>query len=360
MRSIFLILILFTSIVANAQGWVYSKEFGTDMWTGPVDHDVDIVDCNTGKRDVWNISICMRKDYESMHITDLNKMLDGLEGKVARGIEAQRPKRKSTSSSGSYKYGTGTRRAGTSYSNVTSEENRIWRAERQAQRIAAQRREQERKRQEAIRKKIADDNRAAAVTASTNARLQGATNRRIQNDYYHANEGARLAQQQARQAHKTTGPQFKKPQMSNTNKARMLRGQNKPRRIMYPQRQPQNTSRKMLAQVERKPQASPRDSMLQRALKIRAELNRRKAAANKEIAYKGIKLSDKSVSTLGQDWKSTDFQTGPLAPPPLTKVATYKEPKWLTREKNMREMLGDPPLTQEEERMKLILDEFLE
>ncbi|MDE5750870.1 MAG: hypothetical protein K2H87_08925, partial [Duncaniella sp.] len=159
-------------------------------------------------------------------------------------------------------------------------------------------------------------------------------------DYYHAPEGARLAQQTARQAHRTVGPQFAKPQTSSAGKARMLRGQNKPRRIMYPQRQPQNTARKTLAQVERKPSPSTRE--------------------NKPNGSKGFKLTNNSISTLGQDWKSSDFKTGPLAPPPVTAVAKFKEPEWLTREKNMREMLGEPPLTSEEERMNLILDEFLE
>lgn len=370
MRKI-LNIIIFASLIllANgvyAQSWEYSKEFGTDMWKGPVDHDVDYVNCTTGSREVMSIGICMNKDVadgfkKPSYITDINKTLDGLEDKVARGIEAQRPKRKKTSSSAT---GTtsnrGSGKAGTSYNHATSQSHIDWVNQKRAQQEEARRREQERKRQEAIRKKIEDDNRAAATTAATNARLQGQTNRRIQNDRYHATVGAQIAQQTARQAHRTVGPQFTKPKMSNANHAKMLRGQKKPRRIMYPQRQPKDTVRKLLAQVERKPQPSLRDSLIQRALKVKAELQQKKAAGGNEFAYKGIKLSDKAVSSLGKDWTSSDLKTGPLAPPPTTAVVKYKEPEWLTQEKNMREMLGEPPLTQDEEHMMLLLDEFLE
>lgn len=92
--------------------------------------------------------------------------------------------------------------------------------------------------------------------------------------------------------------------------------------------------------------------MLKRALMVRAELRRKNAAEKKWNEYKGIKLSDGAVSTLGKDWQSDDFKTGPLAPPPLS-------PRRLAKHKDMLELLGEPPLTSEEEIRLLKEHEFL-
>ena len=128
---------------------------------------------------------------------------------------------------------------------------------------------------------------------------------------------------------------------------------------MYPQRKPENTVRQQLAQVQRKPLSLEQSIMLKKALMVKAELRRRAAAKKAYDEYKGIKLSDNAVSTLGKDWNSGDFKTGSLAPPPLTRVRKYVEPKWLTKQKEIREMLGEPPLTSDEELWLLKEHEFL-
>lgn len=358
MKKIFTAILSIVPLLACAQGWKYSERFRTDVWTGYVDRDIEVVDCSTGPHEIRPMYQCFRQDAASglsygYMIKSQKTNINGLTDKVARGVAAARPKRSSSSyySSGRRSsYSTG--RAGTSYNHATSQSHIDWVHQKQAERQEAIRRAQEKKRREEIRRRIEDDNRAAAVTAATNARLQGETNRRIQKDYYNANEGAYQAQQRARQAHKIVGPQFQRKKTSNAERAKMLRGQNKPRRIMYPRRQPQNVARKQLAQVERKQLSPQQQKMLKRALMVRAELRRKNAAERKWAEYKGIKLSDGAVSTLGKDWNSEGLTTGPLAPPPTTRVSVktkYEEPKWLTDIKNMRKMLGAPPLTSHEE-----------
>ncbi len=361
MRKILTTLLFATSILASAQAWTYSEQFKTDFWTGYVDRDITVVDCSNGKHEMRPMAQCFRKDVASglshgYMIESQMTNINGLNAKVARGVAASRPKRKT--SAGTYKYSTG--KAGTSYNHATSQAHINWVHQKQAERQEAIRRAQAKKREEERRRRIEDNNRAAAVTAATNARLQGETDRRIANDHYNANEGAYLAQQRARHAHRTVGPQFQRKETTNANKAKMLRGQNKPRRVMYPQRQPRNVARKPLAKVERRQLTVEQSIMLKKALMVRAELRRKNAAEKKWNEYKGIKLSDGAVSTIGKDWQSDDFKTGPLSPPPLSpRRPQYVEPKWLAKHKEMLEMLGEPPLTSEEE-IRLLKDhEFL-
>ena len=359
MRPIFSFIVLCAAVTTaiapcQAQGWRYDERFKTDFLTSSVDREIEVVNCNTGSREMRAIGICMRQDVADgmrnpVVLQSHRVKTDGLYNKVSRGVAAARPNRTSSSSRFTANSMSEARKTGKNYNHSTSAAGRAWRAKMAAERQESIRREQERRRQEKIRKKIADDNRAAAVTAATNARLQGETNRRIQNDYYNANEGAYLAQQRARQAHRTVGPQFKRQETSSgSDRAKLLRRQNKPRRVMYPQRQPQNTVRKPLAQVERKQLSPEQEVMLKRALMVRAELRRKKAAEKKRDEYKGIKLSDSAVSTLGKDWSSDDFKTGPLAPPVHVR-SQYKEPAWLTQHKDRLELLGQPPLTTDEE-----------
>lgn len=340
-------------IMACAQGYRYSEEFQTGMLDPYIDRDIEIVDA-TGRHFVGPMSRCFRQDaasglnYGYMIASQMTNTY-GLHDNVARAVEAARPRRTSSSSRITASNMAEARRTGKNYNYNTSQQHIDWLNQKREQQEEARRREQERKRQEAIARKIADDNRAAATEAATNALLQVETNRRIQRDYYNANEGAYYAQMRARQAHRVVGPQFKRQTTSNSEKAKLLRGQNKPRRIMYPQRKPQNTARKQLAQVQRKSLSPEQGSMLKKALMARAEQRRRAAAEKRYNEYKGIKLSDHAVSTLGRDWHSDDFKTGPLAPPPVTRVSKYVEPEWLTKQKVIRELLGDPPMTSDEE-----------
>lgn len=346
----FIVLIILANPVgSNAQAWQYSEEFGTDFFTSQLDRKIEVVNCNTGTSEMKSIGTCMRKDVAngfSNGYVIKSKMpnLNGLNAKVARGVAASRPKR--TASTGTYKYSTG--RAGTSKNHATSQEHIDWVHQRQESiRLA-----QEKKREEERRRRIEDEIRVAAATAAANARLQSETDQRIQNDRYNAGQGALAARQQARQAIQVFGPRLSRSQTSASEKAKMLRGQNKPRHVMYPQRQPRNTARKPLAKVERRQLTPQQEIMLKRALMVRAELRRKNAAEKKWNEYKGIKLSDGAVSTLGKDWQSDDFKTGPLAPPPLS-------PRRLAKHKDMLELLGEPPLTSEEEIRLLKEHEFL-
>lgn len=366
MRTFLSLILICSYIGANAQAWEYSKEFGTDIWLAPIEHDIKIIDCSKGRGDGLSVGRCMRQDVANYmdnptFIKGYTTNTNGLYGKVSREVEAQRPKRTTTSSSRvTASSMSEARRTGKNYNHATSASGTAWRAQKAAERQESIRRAQERKRELERQRRIEDDRRAAIVTAETNARLQRETDQHIQRDYYNANEGAIIAQQRARQAHKTVGPQFKRQQTSNSKQAQMLRGQNKPRRVMYPKRSPQNTSRKPLAQVKRTPTLPQQDNVLKQAVSARTDLRQKTATYKNVIIYKGIKMSDHAVSTIGSNWRSDDMKTTPLAPPPITRSKpTYKEPSWLTEHKRLIEFLGDPPLTQEEELQLLKDREFL-
>mgnify|MGYP000769885145 CR=1 FL=1 len=345
MKKTIFLLMLSVAVSAGAQGWVYSTELGTDVWSNQRSSDVEFVDCNTGTRSIQATATCMRRDVQyglsnPTFITSKMTNTNGLYGKVARGVAAAQPRRSGYTKPTSAKQA---RRMGKNYTHQTSDAHRQWLEEKRERQIQAQQEAAERKRQEELERRIADDNRAAAVTAQTNAMLQQQTDRRIARDHYHANEGAKLAQQRARQAHRRVGPQFNQanPKSTGKEKARMLRGENKPRRIMYPQTQRRNTARKQLAQVRRQTLTPERAAMLQKALMVRAELRRRKKAAQTYADYKGIKLDDNAVSTLGKDWHSDDFKTQPLAPPPVTRVEISKDN---LHELMMEEFFGIKPV----------------
>lgn len=270
------------------------------------------IDCNTGLRDVMVVQRCMARDFidtdkGGSRGADLNTYTyrkpnntNGISDGVWRAYMAQRPKRSNSSagSSGS----ASTRRVGTSNYN-TSDAHIQWVRNRQEQIRAAREEGARRKRIEDMRRRIADDNRAAAVTAQTNAMLQGQTNARIASDHWHANQGAVVAQQRARQAVVAPGAQFErlKPKSTGSQQASRLRGVNRPRRTMG---QPRNTVRQQLPPVQRtRPQMTPeRAAMLKKALMVRAELRRQDAARQRLKNYCGFVLDPHAVPTTGQDW----------------------------------------------------------
>ena len=315
-----------TQYTARGQGWQYSEQFGTDVWTGNTDYDMKIIDCNKGSGNAIDIYKCLLEDSQTSFanptfVKGMGPNTSGLYGKVAAAVEAQRPKKSSGSKKGV---------AGTSYNYQTSDKHLQWAAEKRAKDAAAREAAEENKRLKKLQQKIADDNRAAAVTAQTNAMLQHQTNRRIQNDRYNANEGAYLAQQRARNAHHIVGPQFDKnnPKATGAQKAQMLKGQNKPRRIMYPQHQARNTARKPLPQVKRTAVDPERAAMIQRALAVKAELQRQKALKAKQeqknkpkmVYHNGkylVVLDEHAHSTLGREWNTESLTTPP--PPPINK-----------------------------------------
>ncbi len=354
MRNFISILFLSAALAAGAQGWVYSPEFGTDFWTSnPSSHpDDQFVDCNKGTRNIQSVAKCMREDGANSFsnptiLVGKEINTNGLYNKVSRKV-TRAPKKRSTSTSTAPTSAKQARKTGKNYNHQTSEAGRAWRAKKREAQLQAQREAAERKRRQELERKIADDNRAAEVTAMTNAMLQQQTNRRIASDYYHANEGAAMAQQRARQAHKLAGPQFDKnaPKSTGRDKARMLRGQNKPRRIMkYPQTQRRNTARPQLAQVQRRPLPQERAAMLKKALMVRAELRRIKKAEQTYAEYKGIKLDDGAVSTLGKDWSSETLTTPP-APSPTRSVMTADERQQMI----LKDYLDSQPMSAEEYR----------
>lgn len=322
MKLIITLLLIGISICSNAQGWTYSEEFGTDFWTGSL--DVKFVDTNKGRMSVLEAGNRMRE--EAIYGGFVNPTLvkgystntSDIYAKVSAQAQKSSPQRtsyntKPTSSAQA-------RRMGKNYNYQTTDEAREWIANRQQQIQEAREREAERKRQEELARKIADDNRAAAVTAQTNALLQAQTNRRIERDHYHANEGAYAAQQRAHQAYHRTGPQFNRNKSMPKNKAQMLRGQAKPRRVMYPQTQKRNIARKQLAQVQRRPLPSNCVQSLKKATRTRTEFTTRKNTKGKHVNYVGFVLDENAVPTTGRDWQSDDLKQPPLPPPPISKV----------------------------------------
>ncbi|MDE5868968.1 MAG: hypothetical protein K2H18_01945, partial [Muribaculaceae bacterium] len=214
--------------------------------------------------------------------------------------------------------------------------------------------------QEAIERKIAEDNRVARIVSETNAKLQVETNRRIQSDYYNAKEGAQLALQRAKQANQVNGPQFQRKQLTGSQKAQILRSKNKPLQPINKTLNRRNIVRKQLPKVERKHVADEQEMMIRKAILAKySTLTNTYSKGKGQAQYKGIELSDKPISTLGKNWQSEDFKAGPLAPPPTYRRPKYVEPEWLTKHKKIIEMLGQPPLTDEEELQLLKEHEFL-
>ena len=322
------------AIMASGQG-LNDGYFGlfTDV------HNPEI-DCNAGSRDVMMVQRCMTRDFINNNPSDRTRGVDlttytymkpdntsGLYGKVARGVASQRPKRNGSSAKSSGSRGVG------SYNYNTSDAHIRWQRDRQAQINAAREKAAHEKKMRELQKKIADDNRAAAVTAQTNAALQAQTDARIQRDRWHASEGAALAQQRARQALVVQGPQFDKmkPQSTGTQQASRLRGANKPRRVMATGN---NTARKPMPAVQRSHSLSQQQrEELRQAIRNRMEKQRqlRLAVAGKQkvapkktpAAYydnNGRLVLDKHAhSSLGKDWHSESFTPLP-APPPVTRV----------------------------------------
>lgn len=360
---------LATASIVMAQGYEYSEYFQTDMLPRSKDVDVEYVNCNTGRKSLVQAANCMRQDwykggydngYDHTLIKEKVTSTNGLYKKVAAGVAAQRPRR--TSATGSAPTGHVKGKVG-SYNYQTSDAHRQWMANRQAQIQVDRERKERLKREEEQRRKIADNNRAAAVTAATNARLQAETNRRIASDHWHANEGAQLVQQRARQAMVVQGPQFnKQPKMSAEYQAGLLRRQNKPRRQVYKPTYTRNTARRTLAQVHRTAQTDPaRVAALQRALAVKAELEKRKRDAERlrmqqekakaenaprMVAVNGkalVELGPTAHSTLGKDWKTETFTTPDI--PSKKRRMTQEEYHRLI----VIEMIDNRPLTPAED-----------
>lgn len=343
------------------------------MFTDEINPEID---CSTGSHDVMMIQRCMTRDFIDNDSKDKTRGINlqtytyvvpdntsGLTYKVARGIAAQRPRR-SSSSSGYKSYRVG------NYNNAV--ENAHFAAERRAQMEAARREAERRRRWEEQQRKIAEDNRAAAVTAQTNALLQGQTNARIASDQWNATEGAKLAQQRARQAMVKPGAQFDrmKPKSSGSQQASRLRGYNKPRRVMAAKPVKRNTARRALQPVNRKTsklsahEQQLRQQHLQRAIEMRKKRqlqlrNSQVTAQNQKQAKKSVAkknpaayynkdtklvLDSHAQSSLGKDWGSIDLK--PVYAPSVKRKMTEEERHKLI----VIEMIDQRPLTAAEEK----------
>lgn len=294
-KLILIAAICIETITASGQGWQGLNDGYFGLFKDV--HNPEI-DCNTGLRENMVVQRCMARDFINNNPTDPTRGADlttytyikpvntsGLYGKIAAAIRRSQPRNGSSAKSAS------TRSVG-SYNHNTSDAHIQWARNRQAQIQAAREEAAYKKRMEEMQRKIADDNRAAAVAAQTNAALQGQTNARIQRDRWHATEGAAQAQQRARQAVVVQGPQFDKmkPQSTGSQQASRLRGANKPRRFMAPQNtNARNTARKPLPAVQRSHTLSP----LQRQELRQAILNRREQQRQRRLA---IAESQKSGS----------------------------------------------------------------
>lgn len=361
----FFVTVLVACSTVFAQGWVYSTEFGTDVWVGNDQKDVEYVNCNTGRRSAMSAQQCMRRDWfnggndigaDHTFTSDVHKTVAGLNKKVAAGISAQRPRRSSGTTRG---------RVGT-YNHQTSDAHRAWLEQKRERDAEARARVAERKRYKDMLKKIEDDKRAAFVEAQTNARLQRQTDKAIARDYYNAGEGAYKATQIAREAARPKGPQFvrNKQQMSAEYRAGLLRRQNKPRRVMNnAARFRGNPSRKNLPEVKRTQTVDQEQTaMLRKALAVKAELIRRKREEQKRqqasashktrsgtVDVNGkamVQLGRHATSTLGKDWNTVSLST-PDIPPRET-----KEKRKMTQKEYHNliviEMIDQRPLTPEE------------
>lgn len=348
--------------VAVAQGYDNDR----DPWGGSrsnQDFGYDYIDCAGNSMNAMEASYCAgRYGLESVYHKGQFRNTQGLYGKVAAGVAAQRPRRSSgNSGSGRQKGSVG------SYNYQTSDAHRQWLEQKRERDAEARQRAVEKKRYEDMMKKIEDDNRAAAVEAQTNARLQQQTNRAIARDHYNATEGAYKAQQMARKASQMKGPQFaqQKERMSDEYKAGLLRRQNKPRRVMPDTVTYQaNRARKPLPQVKRTATMDPeRAAMLRKAFAVKAELIRQKRAAGRISGNQArsdreqsrmvnvhgkamVQLGPHATSTLGKDWNTISLTT-PRIPPRET-----KEKRKMTQEEYHRliviEMIDQRELTPEE------------
>lgn len=368
-------LISLGAITASGQKGLNDNYFGMFEYV-----DNPEIDCSNGRHDALVVQRCMARDFikqDKKRGIDLTTYTyvkpdntSGLYNKVARGAAAQRPR-----SSSSAKYSS-TRKVG-SYNYNTSDEHINWMRNRQEQIRAAREEAERRKRWEEMQRRIADDNRAAAVTAQTNAALQAQTNARIARDNWHATEGAALAQQRARQAMVKQGPQFDKmkPQSTGSQQASRLRGTNKPRRTMTYNPQPRNTARRVLPQVQRKKQVLSareqqlRQKQMQQALEMRKkrqiqarqlavnvakmELQSRPQPSRILISQKKSKgwnsgkplvLSEHATSTLGKDW-NTESLTPKYAPSTKRKMTAEERHNLI-----VIEMIDQRPLTPAEEK----------
>jgi hypothetical protein len=319
------------AISAMAQEWKYSEEFKTDFWTNQ-DKGMDFVDCNGIKYDAWNALYCTRKNgIGSVVRIGSEPKTSGLYDKVARGVAAQRPRNGHSSTTSSRSGSVGTHNYNTSDSHIE------WMHNRQAQIQAAREEAYRKKKMEEQQRKIAEDNRAQAVTAQTNAMLQPRTNARIQRDHWHASQGAAIAQLRARKSMVKVGPNFDKmkPKSTGSQQAARLRGSNKPRRFMAANNI-RNTVRKPLTEVQR-PNSSPVQKIkkLQQALhsKQQYQQNARQAvvvkkngtAQKKSTAAHYSKngmlvLDEHAYSSLGKDWNGDGFKPLPPPPAPVTKI----------------------------------------
>lgn len=381
-KLIIYITICVGTITASGQG-LNDNYFGlfTDV------HNPEI-DCNTGLRENMVVQRCLTRDFINNDPSDPTRGADlttytyikpvntsGLYGKVAAAARRSKP-RNGSSANSSNSRGVG------SYNYNTSDAHIQWSRNRQAQIQAAREAAAYKKRLEEMHKRIADDNRAAAVTAQTNAALQRQTDARIQSDQWHATEGAVQARQRARQAVVVQDPQFDKmkPQSTGSQQASRLRGANKPRRFMANSNpKARNTVRKPMPTVQRKHILTQQQRQeLREAIHNRREQQRqrriamtesRKAGSRKtpaahyddkgrlvldEHAYsslgknnvnnRGAKpvpypkptvpkspgarytsdgrlvLDKHAHSSLGQDWQSDDLKPLPAPPPATTRV----------------------------------------
>lgn len=355
MKKMYLAVMLSLGILsATAQGWVYSEEFGTDFWGNP-ELEKDFIDCRNGDRgdriDAMQALQNTRKyGMYSVIRTGNHVNSSDIYNRVARGVAAQSSKRSSSSAS------SGSRRVGTKNYN-TSDAHIEWVRNRQAQIQAAREKDAHEKRM----KQIAEDNRAAAITAQTNAMLQTQTNARIQRDQWHASQGAALAQQRARQAVVVQGPQFNnmKPRSTGSQQASRLRGANKPRRFMT-EPKARNTVRKPMPSVQRHSQITEQQRQeLQQAIRERRErqhalreamAQRKKAQTSKSpAAYYTTQgrliLDEHAYSSLGRDWGTIDLDPLP-SPPPIKRKMTAEEYHRLVT----IEIIEQRPLTPAEEK----------
>ena len=291
------------------------------------DKGYDYVDCDGNSLNVWEARYCTGNYglFAAYHKSSLPPT-SGLYGKVAQSAAKQRPTKKSSSSSKG--------RVG-SYSHQTSDAHLQWLANKREQEAEARNRAAQRRREEERQRRIADDNRAAAVEAATNARLQGETNRRIASDQWHATQGAVLAQQRARKAHKLTGPQFAQNNQTMTaqQKAATLRRGNRVRKTGSIVKR--NVARQILPPVKRTgfTGSAPR-SQLEHALAGLKKRQQSQAALmsgqvsvqpvkGKEIKVGGTRfvLSDHATSSLGQDWETVTLTTPPIPPKEKPKIS---------------------------------------
>lgn len=363
------------TITASGQKGLNDDYFGMFEYV-----DNPEIDCNDGRHDALVVPRCMARDFikqDKKRGIDLTTYTyvkpdntSGLYNKVARGVAAQRPR------SGSSAKSSNTRKVG-SYNYNTSDAHINWMRNRQEQIQAANEEAARRKRWKEMQQRIAEDNRAADVTAQTNAALQAQTNARIARDNWHATEGAALAQQRARQAMVKQGPQFDKmkPQSTGSQQASRLRGTNKPRRTLTYNPRPRNTARRVLPQVQRKaPVLSAHEQQLrQKHMQQALELRKKRQIQARQLAVnvakmelqsrpqpsrilisqekskgwnsgKPLVLSEHATSTLGQDW-NTESLTPKYAPSTKRKMTAEERHNLI-----VIEMIDQRPLTPAEEK----------